>query len=116
MSDGGNARIHDALDSVSHRRSAFELDRVAACLSHESACVANRILDRSLIRHVRHVAHNKSSRRAAPDSLRVADHVIHFHGQGRVETEHGHAEAVANQNHFNFRLLLQISGWIIVAG
>ena len=37
---------------------------------------------------------------------------------GRVEVvaEHGHAEAIADEDHFDARLFLQIGGWIIVAG
>ncbi len=37
---------------------------------------------------------------------------------GRVELvpEHGHAEAVADQDHLDARLLLQVGGRIIVAG
>ena len=71
---------------------------------------------RGLIAHVRHVAHDPGIGRAATNCRRVTDHVVHRHGQGLVVAEHGHAEAVADEDHVNARLILQIGGGIIVAG
>ena len=46
----------------------------------------------------------------------VADHVVHRDRQGAVEAEHGHAQAVADQDHVDAGLLLQVGGRIVVAG
>ena len=43
MTDGGNTRIHNTLDAVSHCRAAFEFDAVTACFRHEASRVANCI-------------------------------------------------------------------------
>ncbi len=37
-------------------------------------------------------------------------------GQGGVVAQHGHAEAIADEDHFDAGLLLQVGGGVVVAG
>ena len=46
----------------------------------------------------------------------VADHVIHRHGQGGIEAEHGHAQAVADEDDVDAGLLDEIGHRVVVAG
>ena len=116
VSDGRDAGVDDASDAVGHGRSAFQLDGITARLGHEAPGAADGGFDAGLVGHVRHVTDQEGGRRAAPHGLRVADHVVHGDRQGRIVAQHGHAQAVADQDHFDARLFLQVGGRVIVTG
>ena len=116
MADGWDAGVGDAFDPVRHRCAALQFDGVASGLGHEAARVSDGGFDARLVGHVGHVADEERGWRAASDGLRVTDHIVHRNGQCRIVAKHRHAEAVADQDHFDARLFLQIGGWIIVAG
>ena len=116
VADGRDAGVDDALDAVGHGCAAFQLDGVAAGFGHEASGVADGGLDGGLVGHVGHVADHEGGGCAAADGLRVADHVVHGDRQGGVVAEHGHAQAVADQDHLDAGLLLQIGGGVVVAG
>lgn len=116
MADDGDAGRDNAPDLVGLFDAAFEFDAVTACLSYEAAGVADGGFNRWLVEHVRHVTDQEGGRCAAADRLGVADHIIHSNGQGGVVAEHGHAQAVAHQNHLDTCLLLQICRGVVVAG
>ncbi len=46
----------------------------------------------------------------------MADHVFHRDGQRAIVAEHGHAEAVADEDHVDTGFFLKIGGRVIVAG
>ena len=46
----------------------------------------------------------------------MADHIVHRHRQGSVITEHRHAQAVPDKDHFDPGLFLKIGGRVIIAG
>jgi len=46
----------------------------------------------------------------------MPDHVIHGNGQGAIVAQHGHAQAIPDENHVYASLLLHIGCWVVVAG
>lgn|GEM_PF-5412723 len=52
-----------------------------------------------LVGHVGHIADQEDVGHAAAYSLCMADHIVHGDWQGAVVTQHGHAQAVTNQDH-----------------
>jgi len=46
----------------------------------------------------------------------VPDHVIHGDWQGAVVTQHGHAQAVTDQDHLDASLFLQVGSGEIITG
>ena len=69
-----------------------------------------------LVAHVGHVADQPGVGRAASHRRRMADHVVHGHRQGAVVAEHGHAQAVADEDHVDAGLFLQVRRRVVVAG
>ena len=116
VADDRDPGPRDAGDAVRHLGATLELDRVAARLGHEPAGVADRRLDAGLVAHVGHVAHDPRVGRAASHGRRVADHVVHRHRQRGVVAEHRHAQAVADEDHVDPGLVLEVGRRVVVAG
>ena len=111
-----DAGVDDGLDAGADLGAAFELDAVAGCLGHEAAGVEHGGLVGGLVAHVGHVADEPAVGGAAAHGGGVADHVVHRDRQGGVEAEHGHAEAVANEDDVDAGLLDQVGHGVVVAG
>ncbi len=106
MPNSRDACIDNAPDAAGHGRAAFQLNGVTTGLSHKPPGIADGSFDRRLVRHVRHIAYDERSWRAAAYRLAVPNHVIHRHGQRAFIAKHGHTQAVTHQNHLDPGLFL----------
>ena len=86
----------DARDQTSTPPSSLIASQPASAMKRPALSTANSC--RCLIGHVRHIADQQAVGRASAHGGCVADHVIHLHRQGGIEAEHGHAQAVADQD------------------
>ena len=114
--NAGRFMAETGCDAIKLEGGAEMVDRIAACFGHKTAGIANGRLHAGLVAHVRHVANHESRRRAAAHGRRMADHIVHGHRQRAIVTQHGHAQAVANEDHIQACLLLQIGRRIVVTG
>ena len=83
---------------------AFELDRVAPGFLHVPPGVAQAFLDRHLIAHERHVAHDERIRRAAAGGAAVMQRLLDRQRQGVRVPKHGHRQRIADEQHFHARI------------
>ena len=109
-----DADLGEPARDFDHPASAFELDRVHAGLLHEAAGARDRLLDRRVIGHERHVADQQRLLGAPSDGLRVVQHVVQRHRQRRRVAEHHHAEAVADQQDGDSRLVEDLRAQVVV--
>ena len=92
----GDAHLGELLRDLDDAAAAFQLDRVHAAFLHETPRALDGLLDRQVIGHEWHVAHEQGLPRPACHRLGVVDHLVQRHRQcGRV-AQHHHAQAVAN--------------------
>ena len=116
MRDDRNACGRDGADLGADLFSALELDRARAGLLHDAACILHRLLDRDLIAHERHIDHNERVLAAAHDAAAVNDHLIDRYRKRVLVALHGHAEAVADQDHVDSRRVDQLRGRVVITG
>ena len=100
--------------AISAPPSSLMASQPASAMKRPALRIAD--LDRRLVAHVGHVADDQRGGRPAPHRRRVADHVVHRHRQGGVEAQHRHAQAVADEDHVDPGLLLEVGGRVVVAG
>ncbi len=105
MPHDGDPGLDDGVDGVAHVLAALELDAVGAALLEEAAGVPDRLLDRDLVGEERHVAHDEAVLARADDGLRVVDHLVERHGQGRLVPEEHVRERVADEDDLDARVV-----------
>lgn len=108
--------LHDRLDGQGDFRPSFHLDRVRMPFLHQAADVLQRLFNAAVIRHKRHIRHDKRMLRPPSHRAAVMDHIVQRHRNRRIVTQHHIAERIADEQHIRAGLFRQLRRRIIVGG
>ena len=97
--------LDDRLDALAHVDAAFELDRFGAAFLEKSAGISQRLFFAHLVREKRHVADHQRALAPARHQAGVIDHLVHGYGQGVGTALHDAAQRIADQKHFDARIV-----------
>src|SRR5258705_8319212 len=100
-----NAGFYNRIDGVAHRDPTLELDGLGTCLFEKSSGILQRLFPARLIRKKRHVADQQRAFAPARDQARVINHLVHGHSQSIGLALNHTAQRVADQQHFDPRLV-----------
>ena len=111
MAHDEHAAVGDGPDDVGNPRAALELDAVHPAFLVVLHRVLNGVVDAAVVGAEGHVADHEGVGRAAPHGLGVVHALLEGHGDGPRVAVHGHAEAVAHEQHVHAGLFGQAWPW-----
>src|SRR5712691_7091802 len=114
MAHDRDAHRRQPLRDLDDPAAALELDGVHSAFLDEPAGGGDRLFDRRVIRHERHVAHEQRLVRATRDRLGVVEHLVDGDRQGRRVAEHDHAQAVANEKDGDAGLVEDLRAEVVI--
>jgi hypothetical protein len=97
MSHDRNAAIGEEADGFPHATAAFELDGAALGFLDDARRIVESMRRALLIGAEGHVDHDERALGTPHHGAAMHDHQLERHRQGRLETMHHHAQAVADQ-------------------
>src|SRR5712691_7346028 len=116
MAHDRDAHRSQPLRDLDDPATAFELDGVHSAFLDEAARGGDRLFDRRVIRHERHVAHEQRLMRATCDRFGVVEHLVHSDRQSGRVAEHDHAQAVADEKDGDAGLVEDLRAQVVVRG
>src|SRR5262245_58093254 len=90
--------IDESSRNLCDLRSAFYFYSRSSAFLDESSGIAHRFLSTELVRQEWHIGDNQRALNAAAHGPGVMDHHVERDRQSGVESEHNHAEGVADEN------------------
>ncbi|OQA13001.1 MAG: hypothetical protein BWY64_03810 [bacterium ADurb.Bin363] len=107
---------HNSFNTVRYFSTTLQFYGITGSFCHKSACITNSTFDRWLIGHIWHISNKPYILCSSPDSLGMANHILHCHRKCTVIAEHCHPKTISHQNHINSRFILEICSGIIITG